>query len=214
MALLLTNPLQFFLEASSAEEAQQWLQTLFTISWNEGGAPWDLTDVPASASVASSTPVPYSFLASLPHCQLSGWLQKNKIGADTGWKRRWFILKENLLFYCKDASDIEPLGAFDLEGCELRVATRSQAIEVRSAVSSTCLPLTRAAVSSHPLVRHAPRRGASAARAVGERARVASEAHQWHNRAHEGAAPSRSWRLTFLRSSCSPRQRALSGASR
>jgi hypothetical protein len=100
------------------------------ISWNEGGGPWELTDQPSS-NISSAPPVPYSFLASLPHWQLCGWLQKNKIGADTGWKRRWFILKENLLFYCKDAADIEPLGALDLEGCELRTATRGGAIEVR-----------------------------------------------------------------------------------
>ena len=39
-------------------------------------------------------------------------------------------MKENLLFYCKDAADIEPLGALDLEGCELRSTNRGNSFEV------------------------------------------------------------------------------------
>ena len=43
--------------------------------------------------------------------QLEGWLEKQGVkGLIKGWKRRWFVVKENKLFYYKTKEDVKPTG--------------------------------------------------------------------------------------------------------
>eukprot|EP00301_Raphidiophrys_heterophryoidea_P003644 c11638_g1_i1.p1 GENE.c11638_g1_i1~~c11638_g1_i1.p1 ORF type:complete len:223 (+),score=46.54 c11638_g1_i1:835-1503(+) len=51
-----------------------------------------------------------------------GWLTKEGGRAKT-WKRRWFILKTNMLFYFQDPQDEVPLGTVPLTDLKIRINT-------------------------------------------------------------------------------------------
>lgn len=49
-----------------------------------------------------------------------GWLMKQG-GRYKSWKRRWFILNDNCLYYFEYTTDKEPRGIIPLENIEVRV---------------------------------------------------------------------------------------------
>jgi len=55
----------------------------------------------------------------------SGWLWK-KGEVNRSFRKRWFVLKGNLLFYFEKQTDKEPLGVIILEGCVIELAEEDQ----------------------------------------------------------------------------------------
>lgn len=51
-----------------------------------------------------------------------GYLTKEG-GKHKSWRKRWFILTDNCLYYFKSPSDKEPLGIIPLENLEVRECT-------------------------------------------------------------------------------------------
>lgn len=51
-----------------------------------------------------------------------GYLTKEG-GKHKSWRKRWFILTDNCLYYFKNPSDKEPLGIIPLENLEIRECT-------------------------------------------------------------------------------------------
>eukprot|EP00914_Ancora_sagittata_P014903 GHVO01029272.1.p1 GENE.GHVO01029272.1~~GHVO01029272.1.p1 ORF type:complete len:252 (+),score=21.72 GHVO01029272.1:66-758(+) len=51
-----------------------------------------------------------------------GWLWKQG-GRYKSWKRRWFILKDNCLYYFEFTQDKEPKGIIPLENIQIRIVT-------------------------------------------------------------------------------------------
>ena len=63
----------------------------------------------------------------LPHRESivrEGWMQKRggSHGGRTNWKRRWFILVDDELFYLETRQDTTPRGRVSLRGCDFRKA--------------------------------------------------------------------------------------------
>jgi len=55
------------------------------------------------------------------NAERKGWLTKQG-GRIKTWKRRWFILSDNCLFYFKTPSDVEPCGIIPLENVTVAIA--------------------------------------------------------------------------------------------
>jgi len=53
-----------------------------------------------------------------------GWLTKQG-GRVKNWKRRWFVLKDNRMYYYKSPKDGNPLGFIPLERCAMRIVENS-----------------------------------------------------------------------------------------
>lgn len=53
-----------------------------------------------------------------------GWLMKQG-GRYKSWKRRWFILNDNCLYYFEYTTDKEPRGIIPLENIEVSVCART-----------------------------------------------------------------------------------------
>jgi hypothetical protein len=61
--------------------------------------------------------------ASLKSPEKCGWLDKthkNEKGELRGWRKRWFVIKDDLLYYFKSPSDALPTGVIALEGCKVK----------------------------------------------------------------------------------------------
>jgi hypothetical protein len=52
---------------------------------------------------------------------IQGWLKKQGGRFTLSWKRRWFILSGNSLYYFKKQDDGDPLGFFPLEGLAVQI---------------------------------------------------------------------------------------------
>lgn len=60
---------------------------------------------------------------SLKNPEKCGWLDKthkNEKGELRGWRKRWFVIKDDFLYYFKSPSDSLPTGAVALEGCSVK----------------------------------------------------------------------------------------------
>jgi hypothetical protein len=61
--------------------------------------------------------------ASLKNPEKCGWLDKthkNEKGELRGWRKRWFVIKDDFLYYFKSPSDALPTGVVALEGCSVK----------------------------------------------------------------------------------------------
>jgi hypothetical protein len=57
---------------------------------------------------------------------IQGWLNKQGGRFTLSWKRRWFILSGNSLYYFQKQDDGDPLGFFPLEGLAVQVPGQGQ----------------------------------------------------------------------------------------
>lgn len=75
-----------------------------------------------------------------------GWLWKQG-GRYKSWKRRWFILNDNCLYYFEYTTDKEPRGIIPLENISVSDATRSISFAATNRVSVT----SRSASAKSPI---------------------------------------------------------------
>merc|ERR1711871_275872 len=63
--------------------------------------------------------------ASLDHGDKEGWLLKTHSisGKYKGWRKRWFVLKDDYLFYFENRNSTEPKGVVGVEGCLVKEET-------------------------------------------------------------------------------------------
>jgi cytohesin len=67
---------------------------------------------------------------SFANAEAKGWLEKQGIGRIKTWKRKWFVLTENCLFYFNLQTDKEPAGIIPLENvsCSLADSKKSNCL--------------------------------------------------------------------------------------
>ena len=51
---------------------------------------------------------------------MKGWLSKQSGSVVKRWRRRFFVLRDNCLFYAKTAKATQPIGCIPLEVCFVR----------------------------------------------------------------------------------------------
>lgn len=82
---------------------------------------------------------------SFANAEAKGWLEKQGVGRIKTWKRKWFVLTENCLFYFNLQTDKEPAGIIPLENvtCSLLDSKKSKTLlELRSASAGTPIKAT------------------------------------------------------------------------
>ena len=73
---------------------------------------------------------------------MQGWLKKQGGEFTLSWKRRYFILSGDSLYYFRGKDDVDPLGFFPLEGLTVELKTHGSSSAAKPSTLFQLLPIT------------------------------------------------------------------------